>query len=366
MPDSPRRTALFDTHVSAGGRMVDFAGWNMPVWFEGIGKEHLAVRERVGMFDVSHMGQVLVRGPDALRFVDYLVTNDVIGLPAGRALYTPMCQPDGGIVDDLIVYKMADNHLLLCVNAGTTPKDVAHIRKYAQGDVTIADVSDDYSQIAVQGPRAYDVLARVWPDVASQLNPFDFIMKDHEGCTVMVAGTGYTGERGYELYVPWASGPTFWNLFMEAGQQLGIAPIGLGARDTLRLEARFCLYGNDIDETTNPLEAGLKWTVCFDRDFLGREALLATQEKGLTRRLAGFKMVGKGLPKPHLDVYHAGQKVGQVTSGTRSPTLGVGLGLAYLDVPYHKRKTLIEIEIRGKMVAAKVVKTPFYKAAPVE
>ena len=352
--------------MASGGRIVDFAGWQMPVWFEGIGQEHATVRERVGMFDVSHMGQILVQGPDSVTAVDYLVTNDVLGLAVGRALYTPMCNHDGGIVDDLIVYKLSDEELLLCVNAATTLKDFNHLRTHATGDISIENVSDDYSQIAVQGPRSYDVLEKVWPDCARQLQPFDFMWVEYQGHQAMVAGTGYTGERGYELYVPREAGPAFWQLFMTAGAQFGIAPIGLGARDTLRLEARYCLYGSDIDETTNPLEAGLKWTVCFDRDFLGREALLKAQEQGLTRKLVGFRMTGKGLPKPHLDVYHEGQKVGQVTSGTRSPTQGEGLGLAYINVPFHRRKTLIHIEIRGKLVPAVVVKTPFYKAAPVE
>jgi len=362
MADTPRKTAQYDLHVAAGGRIVDFAGWSMPVWFAGIAAEHKTVRTAVGMFDVSHMGQLLVRGPEAAKVVDYLVTNGVGKMTPGRALYTPTLNKGGTIVDDLIVYKRSDEDMLLCVNASTTLKDFAHFKANNPGGATIENVSDSYSQIAVQGPLSYELLGRIWPQVAESLKPFDFVEMDVDGYRIMVAGTGYTGERGYELYVPTESGPHFWQLFATTGADLGVAPIGLGARDTLRLEAKFCLYGNDIDETTNPLEAGLKWTIDFDSDFLGKEALLKAKEARLTRKLVGFEMLDRGAPRQHYPISVDGEKVGEVTSGTMSPTLNKAIGLGYINVPFHKRGRELDIEFRKRKARAKVVRTPFYKA----
>jgi len=363
MTEQVKKTALYDVHVAAGGRMVEFAGWVMPVWFEGIHKEHTAVRTAVGMFDVSHMGQILVQGAKACEVVDFLVTNNVKGLAPGHALYTPTCTAQGNIVDDLIVYKRSDQDLLLCVNAGTTEKDFAHFMRNNPGGTTVTNVSDQYSQIAVQGPKSYELLSRIFPQVAETLRPFDFVEVTHEGRRCMVAGTGYTGEKGYELYVSWNDGPFFWKLFMERGKDLGCVPVGLGARDTLRLEARFCLYGNDIDETTNPLEAGLGWTVHFGKKFLGSDVLEKLNAGELPRKLVGFEMVERGIPHQHSAIYHDGVKVGEVTSGTKSPTIEKAIGLGYVNVPWHKRGTELAIEIRGKQVRAVVVRTPFYKAA---
>jgi aminomethyltransferase len=363
MTPGTRTTALYDLHAKAGGRFVDFAGWQMPVWFAGIGQEHQTVRQAVGLFDVSHMGQVRVRGEDAIRVVDYLVTNGVSKLTDWRALYSPTLNERGTIVDDLIVYRRGAHDVLLCVNAATTDKDFRHFLANNIGAATIENVSDQYSQIAVQGPKSYELLARIWPQVAATLKPFDFVELESHGHTVMVAGTGYTGERGYELYVPWSSGPVFWQLFMETGRDLGAAPIGLGARDTLRLEAKFCLYGNDIDETTNPVEAGLKWTIDWDSSFLGKKAIEHLREQEPPRKLVGFELVDRGIPREHCEILAAGKKVGQVTSGMKSPTLGKSIGLGYVETPFSKRGTELEIDIRGKKVLAKVVKTPFYKAA---
>ncbi len=335
----------------------------MPVWFAGINQEHETVRTKVGLFDVSHMGQIQFSGADAAAAVDYLVTGGVSSLPPGRALYTPTLKKDGTIVDDLIVYKRSSSDVMLCVNASTAAKDFAHFQQHNPGDATITNISDQYSQIAVQGPEAYAVLARIWPDVAANLKPFDFVEFDDGGTRVMVAGTGYTGEAGYELYLPWASAPDYWNRFMEAGKDMGAAPIGLGARDTLRLEAKFCLYGNDIDETTNPLEAGLKWTIDFSSEFVGRAALEEIRAAKLKRKLVGFEMLDKGVPRQHYAIVRDGETVGEVTSGTLSPTLGKSIGLGYVDVPHHKRGTEIEIQIRKRRVAAKIVRTPFYKAS---
>jgi aminomethyltransferase len=363
MTEQIRKTALADVHVAAGGRMVEFAGWLMPVWFDGIHKEHQAVRTAVGMFDVSHMGQVLVTGPDAEDVVDFLVTNDVKGLAAGRALYTPTCNASGTIVDDLIVYKKSAQELLLCVNASTTEKDVLHFVQNNPGKASIVNVSDQYSQIAVQGPKSYELLGRVWPEAAARLRPFDFLDVSHGGRPCMLAGTGYTGEKGYELYVPWEAGPYYWKLFMDTGKDLGCVPVGLGARDTLRLEAKFCLYGNDIDETTNPLEAGLGWTVHFGRPFLGSEVLERLNATDQPRKLVGFEMLERGIPHQHAPIFRDGKQVGVVTSGTKSPTLEKAIGLGYVSAPWHKRGSELAIEIRGKQAKAVVVKTPFYKAA---
>jgi aminomethyltransferase len=362
MSQETRKTALYEVHRQAGGRMVEFAGWMMPVWFSGIGQEHKTVRTAVGMFDVSHMGQIQVTGANAAKAVDWLVTNDVAGLPCGRALYTPTLNERGTIVDDLIVYKRSETDLLLCVNAGTTAKDFAHFAANNPGGAEFENLSDSYSQIAVQGPAAYKVLAKIWPNVASTLKPFDFQEFDHEGNRVMVAGTGYTGESGYELYVPWATGPAYWKLFMEGGQEFGCSPIGLGARDTLRLEAKFCLYGNDIDETTNPLEAGLKWTVHDGKEFLGKKALDEAAAAGLKRKLVGFEMLDRAAPRQHYPILWQGRPVGEVTSGTLSPTLDKAIGLGYVSNEASGRGTELEIEMRGRRAGARVVKTPFYKA----
>jgi len=362
MAQETLKTALYEVHRQAGGRMVEFAGWMMPVWFSGIGEEHKSVRTAVGMFDVSHMGQIRVTGAGAAAAVDWLVTNDVAGLPAGRALYTPTLNERGTIVDDLIVYKRSDSDLLLCVNAGTTAKDFAHFTANNRGAALFENVSDRYSQIAVQGPSAYAVLSRIWPEVAASLKPFDFQEFDHSGYRVMVAGTGYTGEAGYELYVPWEAGPLFWKLFMETGSDLGCKPIGLGARDTLRLEAKFCLYGNDIDETTNPLEAGLKWTVHGEKDFLGKRALDEVSAAGLKRKLVGFEMLDRGAPRQHYPIFWQGSPIGEVTSGTMSPTLDKAIGLGYVSIEASGRGTELEIEMRGRKAGARVVRTPFYKA----
>jgi aminomethyltransferase len=343
--------------------MVDFAGWFMPVWFEGINAEHHCVRKAVGLFDVSHMGQIQVSGRDAAAAVDYLVTNNVRTLAPGRALYSPMLNEGGGIVDDLIVYKRSDEDLLLCVNAGTTEKDLAHMLQHKRGEASFTNVSHQFSQIAVQGPRSFEVLATIWPWVAESLVPFGFQEFLHEGIPVMIAGTGYTGERGYELYVPWAEGPRFWRMFLEAGSPFGAAPIGLGARDTLRLEAKYCLYGNDISDDTTPLEAGLKWTVDLSTDFVGKEVLEAQEKDGVRRKLVGFQMTERGVPRQHYPIWKDGRVVGEVTSGTTSPTLSESIGLGYVASEDSKRGTELEIEIRNRRVKAVVVKTPFYKAS---
>lgn len=358
-----RKTALYDVHVAAGGRIVDFAGWMMPVWFAGISKEHECVRTRVGLFDVSHMGQIHVTGPDAQSAVEWLITNNVSRLEPGQAAYSPMLHPHGGIVDDLIVYKRSETDIFICVNAGTTAKDFAHMSANIKGNATFVNVSDHYSQIAVQGPKALPLLAKIWPDQAAALKPFRFLEFKDQGNELLLAGTGYTGEKGFEIYVPWNEGPRYWKMFMDAGQEFGVMPIGLGARDSLRLESRYSLYGHDITDSTNPIEAGLKWTVDFSKEFNGKEAILPFKDGETPRKLVGFEMVDRGIPREHCAIYVGEELVGEVTSGDTSPTLGKAIGLGYVKVPHHKRGTELFIDIRGRKVKAKVVKTPFYTAA---
>lgn len=361
---SGRKTPLYEQHIAHGGHMAPFAGWDLPLWYTSAREEHLAVREAVGLFDVSHMGQVVVEGPDAEDVVDHLVTGDVKGLEPGGALYTPMLDPKGGIVDDLIVYKRSATDLFICVNAATTEKDYLHMVAHNSGKSVIANLSERYGQIAVQGPRSKELLARWSPAIAEALDrPFRFVEDTVNGSEVLVSTTGYTGEWGYEIYTPWAGAADIWTRLFDLGEALGVRPAGLSARDTLRLEARFCLYGADITDETNPIEAGLGWTVHMDRDFVGRGALEEIDRKNLPRKLVGFRMVDGGIPRHGCPVLVDGERVGEVTSGARAPAVGKVIGLAYVAAPHYKRKTVLEIEIRGRMKKAKVVRTPFYRRA---
>jgi len=358
----------FDSRLEAlGGRFVDFHGWRLPVQFVGIPAEHRHVRDKAGVFDVSHMGELVLRGPGALAAVNHIVTNDVGAIADGQACYSPVCQPDGGIVDDVIVYRRAADDLFVCVNASNREKDAAWFAEQARGfDCTLQDRSDEYGQLAVQGPQAPAVIAAAFPEEAvalTALPPFRHRTIRVGGAEVLVATTGYTGERGFELYIPVDAALQVWDRLWEAGRGADLQPIGLGARDTLRLEMKYCLYGNDIDETTSPLEAGLAWTVKFDKpEFVGRDALLAQRDGGLKRRLVGFQMVDRGIPRQGY-VLRAGDEggavVGRVTSGTQSPTLGEPIGLGYVDEPHHKRGKELQVDIRGTLRRARVVRTPF-------
>lgn len=362
-----KRTPFHDPLDALGGRFVDFHGWRLPVQFEGIPAEHRHVREKVGVFDVSHMGEIEVRGPQAVAAVDHIVTNAVAALADGEALYTPVCLPTGGIVDDLIVYRRAADDLFICCNASNREKDVRWFEEQAAPfDCVVRDRSDGFGQLAVQGPLAPEVIARAFPEHAAELTalpPFRHRTVRVGGAAVLVATTGYTGEKGFELYIPVDVASEVWDRVISSGAGVDLRPIGLGARDTLRLEMRYCLYGNDIDETTSPLEAGLGWTVKLDKPaFVGREALLAQKEAGLSRRLVGFKMVDRGIPREgyalHADDDPA-RIIGRVTSGTHSPTLGEPIGLGYVDEPHHKRGRELRVDIRGQLRRAKVVRTPF-------
>jgi len=362
-----KRTSLYDCHVRAGARIVPFAGWEMPVQYEGIVPEHRAVRTAAGLFDVSHMGELELRGQYAGQVVNYLITNDAGKLEDGQALYTCACNEKGTILDDLIVYRCSlDRYLIVC-NASNLPKMSAVFAKAAEHHCDFDDRSERTALLALQGPKAYAILALAGADAAalSSLKSFHFrdAIVGNVACTV--ARTGYTGEDGAEIFCATADAPALWTQLMALGAPLGLAPIGLGARDTLRLEARLSLYGNDIDETTNPLEAGLAWVVKLDKgDFVGREALVAVKAAGLTRKLVGFEVTGRGIARhgyPLLDL--EGKPVGVCTSGSPGPTVGKNIGLGYLPEGMASIGTRFQVDCRGKPIEAVVVKTPFYKRA---
>ena len=362
------KTPFYDRLAAHNGRFVDFHGWLMPVQFEGIIAEHRHVREAVGVFDVSHMGEIELRGPQAVAAVNRVITNDLAGLEDGQACYTPVCRPDGGIVDDVIAYRRAVDDVLVCCNASNREKDVAWFQEHAGAMCDVRDASDEYGQLAVQGPRAPELLREAFPEVGealAEMPPFHHRTIRFEGAPLLVSTTGYTGERGYELYLPVAIAEPLWDrLFAVGEKKFDLRPIGLGARDTLRLEMRFCLYGNDIDDTTTPLEAGLGWTIRWDKDggFVGQDALARQRADKPKRMLVGFRMIDRGIPRQGYELFAGDEpdrKVGHVTSGTQSPSLGKAIGLAYVDVPFHKRKKELLVDIRGRRRRAKIIKTPF-------
>jgi aminomethyltransferase len=362
-----RHTPLHALHLERGAKMVPFAGWHMPLQYKGILEEHHAVRKGAGMFDVSHMGEVDFLGPGALDAVQVLVTADVGALPDGKAVYTVTCRPHGGIVDDLIVYRFGPERLRIVINAANIEKDVAHFREHASGRCELVDRSDELGLIAVQGPKAVGIVADLAGDPALRDVP-SFGLREATiswngaGVAVTAARTGYTGEDGFELFVAAADAPAVWRALLGAG----VEPIGLGARDTLRLEARLSLYGQDIDETTNPYEAGLGWVVKLDRGpnapkFIGHDALSEVKAKGPTRRLAGFTVEGRGIVRPGAEVLGEGDAViGHVTSGGPAPTVGGAVGLAYVPVGLPTDAPL-RLRQRGKLLEARQVKGPFYK-----
>lgn len=362
-----KKTPLHDCHVALGARMVGFSGWSMPVQYSGVIDEHQTVRNAVGLFDVSHMGEVELRGPRALEVTNRIITNDVSKIVEGQACYTTMCKPDGGIVDDLVVYRMGPEHVFICVNAGNRDKDYRWIAGQAGSDCTVINASDDWAQIAVQGPRAVELVERLAGGPLGGIKSYHFTRGNVAGKKAIISRTGYTGEDGFELYVPSADGPDLWNALLQKGRDLGVKPAGLGARDSLRLEMRYALYGNDIDETTNPIEAGLGWVVKLDKkDFVGKDALERVKKEGPKRKLVGFEMTDRGIARHGYPVVKDGTKIGDVTSGTMGPTINKAIGIAYVPSELSAIGTPIEIEIRGKPVKAAVQKTPFYQrpAAP--
>ncbi len=364
-----KRTPLYDQHVALGARMMAFGGFEMPVQYTGIIDEHRAVRERAGLFDVSHMGEIFARGPRAFDFVQHLVTNDAARLHDGRAMYTCMCRPDGGILDDLLVYRLDEEEYLLVVNAANIEKDLAWMQAHNPMGAVLEDASDALALLALQGPRAFDI-ARAITDVDVSAIPYYRFTRVPPGaffgCTfALLSHTGYTGEPGLEIYCDAEQAPAVWDALLTVGEPYGLQPAGLGARDTLRLEAGYCLYGNDITEETNPLEAGLGWITKLDKgDFIGREALQAIRDAGPRRRLVGFVADGRGIPRPGYAIEdEAGTPVGTVTSGTLSPVLQRGIGLGYVpnDPAWTKPGTPLRIATRRGTLAATVHRPPFHK-----
>lgn len=355
-------TAFNTIHKSLNAKMVPFAGYEMPVQYEGIMAEHERVRNQAGLFDVSHMGEFWVEGPQALEFVEYATVNNVASLTKGQVQYSCMCLEDGGIVDDLLIYRFADRFLLV-VNASNLDKDWVHLSAIAENfDVQLTNASDGIALLALQGPQSKHILDKITNANLDALEFYHFGIGEVDGLTMIVSRTGYTGELGYELYHDPKDSEQLWKSLMTAGEAYELAPIGLGARDTLRLEMKFCLYGNDIDETTTPLEARLSWAMDLDHgDFLGRDAILKQKEAGIKRFLVAFEMLDRGLPRHGYKIFTGEEQVGTVTSGGQSPTLKKGIGLAYIDKPYHKVNTELEIDIRGRRLAIQIVKPPFIK-----
>ncbi|MBP0611885.1 glycine cleavage system aminomethyltransferase GcvT [Chryseobacterium sp. cx-311] len=357
-----KRTALFDKHVSLGAKMVPFAGFDMPVQYSGVTEEHFAVREKVGIFDVSHMGQIFVEGPAAKDLLQYVTTNNLDTLETGKAQYTCLPNGNGGIVDDLIIYKMSDEKYFVVVNASNIEKDWNHIVKHNEKfNAKLTNASDEMSLIAIQGPKATETLQKLTDTNLADLLYYHFTegtvagMKD-----VIISNTGYTGSGGFEIYFRNEDAVKIWDALTEAGEEFGLLPCGLASRDTLRLEKGFCLYGNDIDDTTSPLEAGLGWITKFDKDFVDKDRFAKQKEEGITKKLVGFEMQERAIPRHDYPVVDAeGNVIGRVTSGTMSPMKSTGIGLAYVDKPNFKVGSDIFIQIRNKNVPAKVVKTPF-------
>ncbi len=366
MSDDLKTTPLTAEHEKLGARLVPFAGYRMPVQYEGVKAEHLAVRSAAGLFDVSHMGELELAGEHAASVVNYLVTNDLARIDVGQAMYTCCCNGGGTILDDLIVYKRAADRILIVCNASNRDKIVPHFSQAAENHCEISDISDQTALIALQGPKALGVFAKAncsIDDVRSNLKPFRFVDCEVAGKTATVARTGYTGEDGVEIFCANEDAAELWSALMDAGKDDGLVPAGLGARDTLRLEARLSLYGNDIDETTNPIEAGLGWTVKLDKgDFVGAAAIRKVKDAGPSRRMVGFEMTGRGIARhgyPLLD--DAGTEIGTCTSGAPSPTLGKSIGLGYVPSDRAEIGTELVVDCRGRKIGAVIVKTPFYR-----
>ncbi|WP_233884782.1 glycine cleavage system aminomethyltransferase GcvT [Tenacibaculum piscium] len=358
-----KNTALTHIHEALGAKIVPFAGYNMPVQYDGINIEHETVRKGVGVFDVSHMGEFFLKGENALALIQKIATNDASKLVPGKAQYSCMPNADGGIVDDLIIYMIAENEYMLVVNASNIEKDWNWISSHNDLNVEMENRSDDWSLLAIQGPKAVEAMQSLTDVNLSTIKFYTFEIADFAGIpNVIVSATGYTGSGGFEIYVKNKDVEALWKKVFEAGADWGIKPIGLAARDTLRLEMGYCLYGNDIDDTTSPLEAGLGWITKFTKDFVNAEALKAQKEAGVIKKLVAFELTERGIPRHDYEIVDAdGTVIGRVTSGTMSPSLGKGIGLGYVTVENSKVDTAIFIQVRKKQIPAKVVKLPFYK-----
>ncbi|MDF0708630.1 glycine cleavage system aminomethyltransferase GcvT [Flagellimonas okinawensis] len=359
-----KNTALTKTHEALGAKMVPFAGYNMPVSYEGVNIEHETVRKGVGVFDVSHMGEFLIEGPKALELIQKVTSNDASKLTVGKAQYSYMPNETGGIVDDLIVYRIKEETYLLVVNASNIEKDWNHITKYNEAvGAVMRDISDDYSLLAIQGPKAVDAMQSLTSVDLSSIKFYNFVVGDFAGIEhVIISATGYTGSGGFEIYCKNSEVQQVWDKVLEAGADYGIKPIGLAARDTLRLEMGYCLYGNDIDDTTSPFEAGLGWVTKFTKEFVNSENFAKEKAAGPKRKLIAFQMEERGIPRTGYPILDAdGNEIGKVTSGTMSPSLSKGIGLGYVTTEFSKLDTPIYIKVRKNNIMANVVKLPFYK-----
>jgi len=360
---SLKRTPLYEQHLALGARLVEFGGWEMPVQYSSILEEHRAVRTRAGLFDVSHMGEFKVEGKDALAFLQYLVPNDVARLAINQALYTQLCLPDGGTIDDLIIYHLAGDRYMLVVNAANIDKDFAWVEKQARNfDVQVTNQSDANALLALQGPEAQAILQPLTGVDLSGIRYYHCAQGRVNDINCIISRTGYTGEDGFELYCDPAHAIKLWNDLLAAGKERGLLPAGLGARDTLRLEAGYCLYDHELNEQTNPLEARLGWTVKLDKgDFIGRNALVKVKGEGPKRKLIGIEMIERGVSRGGYAVYENDQLIGALTSGAPSPTLNKNIGMGYVEAAYAIVDTTVLIDIRGKRTAARIVALPFYK-----
>jgi aminomethyltransferase len=361
-----KRTPLFEVYKEYGAKVIDFGGWELPVQFSSILEEHEAVRKEAGLFDVSHMGEVLVEGKDAESYINYLVTNDVTKISINQAQYTAMCYPDGGTVDDLLVYKLENEKFLLVINAANIEKDYEWMEQHVKGDVTLQNISGNIAQLAIQGPKAEGILQKLTDIDLSEIGFFHFAqqVKLDEITNVLVSRTGYTAEDGFELYLAKEKVEVLWNKLLEVGTEDGLKPCGLGARDTLRLEGRLALYGQELSSEISPLEAGIGFAVKTNKesDFIAKAALTEQKEKGLKRKIVGIEVTGRGIARHGYKVFSEdGKEIGVVTSGTQSPSLKKSIGLALISAEHAKVDMQLKVEIRNKQIDAVVVKTPFYK-----
>lgn len=359
-----KNTALTNKHISLGAKMVPFAGYNMPVQYEGINAEHAAVRNSVGVFDVSHMGEFILKGENALDLIQRVTSNDASKLYDGKVQYSCLPNENGGIIDDLLVYRINELTYMLVVNASNIEKDWTWIQKFNTTGVEMHNISDKTSLLAIQGPKAAEALQSLTDVDLASMDYYNFVKGKFAGVdNVLISATGYTGAGGFEIYFDNEHADAIWNAIFEAGKPFNIKPIGLGARDTLRLEMGFCLYGNDIDDHTSPIEAGLGWITKFSKIFTNSEALLAQKEAGVARKLIGFEMIDRGIPRHDYEIVDGeGNVIGKVTSGTQSPSLQKAIGMGYIDKAFAKEGTEIFIHIRNQKIRAKIVKFPFYKS----
>lgn len=368
MSEDLKKTPLYEAHVKHQGKLVPFAGFEMPVQYPtGINAEHRAVRREAGLFDVCHMGEFVISGPEALDLVQKITVNDASKLAEWQIQYSAMCLEDGGIIDDLLVYRAPD-HYMLVVNASNKEKDLAWVRKQAQGfDVEVQDRSDETALLAIQGPESAGILQSLTDTSLEGIGYYRFALGTVAGIDGIISRTGYTGEDGFELYIPAAQGMKLWNALMEAGQDKGLIPTGLGCRDSLRLEMGYALYGNDLDEEHTPLESGLGWITKLDKgEFIGRDVLVKQKEEGVGRKLVGFKLTEKGFPRHGYPITSQDQDVGVVTSGVVSPSLGEGVGMGYVPVELSKTGTEIGIRIRNRIIPAVVQRPPFYTEGSIK